>query len=61
MAVFSLNRIGKLLRFLARLLAIALPRQRLLNALLFSRFQIIGVAFNFLDDVLLLHLALETA
>ena len=51
----------KLLRLFACLLAIALPRQRLLHALLFSWLQIIGVAFNFLDDVLLLYLALETA
>lgn len=39
----------------------ALPRQCFLCALLFARFQVVGMTLHFLDDVILLHLALEAA
>jgi hypothetical protein len=39
----------------------ALARQRFLNALLFAGFQIKGVALDLLDNVFLLHFALEAA
>jgi hypothetical protein len=39
----------------------AFARQCFFHALLLARLQIKGVALNLLDDVLLLHLALETA
>ena len=35
--------------------------QRLLDALLFTRLEIIGVSFHFLDDVFLLNSSLEAA
>jgi hypothetical protein len=51
----------KLVRFLAGFLAIALARESFLDATLFARLQIKGVTLDFLDDVLLLNLALEAA
>jgi len=51
----------KLLRFLAGLLAIALPRKGFFHAALLARLQIKGMAFHFLDDVFLLNLPLEAA
>src|SRR5579859_8065258 len=42
-----------------RLLTIALPCQRFLHPALLARFQIIGVALHFLDDVFLLDFPLE--
>lgn len=44
---------------LARLLATALACDGLFNALLLARFQVVGMAFNFLDNVVLLNLALK--
>src|SRR5437762_10283272 len=43
------------------LLAQAFPGKRLLGATLFAGLHIEAVFFDFLDDVFLLHLALETA
>jgi hypothetical protein len=40
-------------------LATALARQSFLRALLFAGLQVVGVTLHFLDDVFLLHLALE--
>ncbi len=43
------------------LLAIPLARQGCLDAALFARLQVVGVTLYFLDNVLLLYLALEPA
>ncbi len=43
------------------LLAAPLASERLLGALLLAGLEIVGVALDFLDDVLLLHLSLKTA
>ena len=43
------------------LLAIPLARQRFLDAALLSGFQVVGVTFDFLDDVFLLNLPLKPA
>ena len=51
----------KLVLFLANLLTVPLTCQGFLHALLLAGLQVKGVALNFLDDVFLLHLALETA
>ncbi len=45
----------------ANFLASALTSERGFHALFLTGFQVKGVAFNFLDDVFLLHFALETA
>jgi hypothetical protein len=50
-----------LLLFFPSFLPAALSRQSFLHAPLFTGFQIEGVALHFLDDVLLLDLALEAA
>jgi hypothetical protein len=50
-----------LVLFLACLLARALASQRGFDALLLARFEVEGVSLDLLDDVFLLHLALETA
>ena len=42
-------------------LAIPFARQRCLYAALLTGFQVVGVTFNFLDDVFLLHFSLEPA
>ena len=42
------------------LFAAALARQRFFHALLFARLEVEGVTLHFLDDVLLLDLALKT-
>jgi len=42
------------------LLATALARQRFFHAFLFARLKVKGVTFHFLDNVLLLNLALKT-
>ena len=52
-AIFLLHR------FASNLLSAPLPGEGLLNSLLFSRFQVEGVLFNFLNDVFLLDLSLE--
>ena len=51
----------QLVLFLARFLASSLASQRSLHALFLARFQVKGVALNLLDNVFLLHLALESA
>ena len=43
------------------LLAVPLARQSCFDAFLFTRFQVVGVTFYFLDDVFLLYLPLKTA
>ncbi len=50
---------GTLVLFLACLFSAALTRQRFLYALLLARLQVKGVTLDLLDDVFLLHLALE--
>jgi hypothetical protein len=50
-----------LILFLACLLSGALARERSLYTLLFAGLQVEGVTLHFLDDVFLLHLALEAA
>ena len=52
---------AELILFLTNLFAIALASKCFFHALLFTRFQIKRVTLNFLDDVLGLHFALETA
>jgi len=47
--------------FPALLLATPLTRQRLFRATFVCRFQIVRVLLDVLDDVFLLHLALEAA
>ena len=49
----------ELILLLTDLLAIALARQRLFHALLFTGLQIKRVTLDFLDNVFSLHLALE--
>lgn len=50
-----------LILLLARFLTASLARQRFFHPLLFTRLQLKGVTFHFLDDVLLLYLPLEAA
>jgi len=50
-----------LILFFTCLFASALTSQRSFHALLFAGLQVKGVTFHFLDDVFLLHLALEAA
>lgn len=50
-----------LLRFGATLLAIALTSESFLGTTLLAGLQVEGVTFDLLDDVFLLHFALETA
>ncbi len=57
---FGAMRHAPLVRFLACLLAVALARQRLLHALLFTWLQVKRVPLHFLDNVFRLHFALET-
>ena len=47
--------------FLASLLPVPLARQGSLYPALFTGLQVVGVTLDFLDDVLLLHLALKPA
>ena len=47
--------------FVPCLLAIAFTGQRLLHPLLFTRFEVIRMAFHFFDNVFLLNLPLEAA
>ena len=51
----------QLVLLFASLLTIPLARQCFLDATLFARFQVVGVTFDFLDDVFLLHLPLKPA
>jgi hypothetical protein len=46
--------------FSTDLLAAAFPCQRLLDAFLFTRFQVKGMSLYFLNDVFLLNLSFET-
>ena len=55
------ERCKALILFLTDLLAIPLACQGFLDALLLAGLQVEGVALDFLDDVFLLHLALEAA
>ena len=50
-----------LILFLARLFSCPLAGQRSFHTLLFAGLQVKGVTFNLLDNVFLLHLALEAA
>ncbi len=50
-----------LIRFAPLLLAQSLPRKRFLGPALLAGFHVEAVLLDFLDDVFLLHLALETA
>jgi hypothetical protein len=50
-----------LLRFAPLLLAQSLPRKRFFGPALFAGFHVEAVLLDFLDDIFLLHLALETA
>ena len=52
---------GELVLFLAELLSGTFAGQRLFHSAFGARLQIEGVTFDFLDDVLGLHLALEPA
>ena len=45
----------------AQLFGVSLTRQRLFQALLFTRFQVIRVALHFLNDIFLLDFSLESA
>jgi hypothetical protein len=58
------GRSGSLLRlvlFFTCLFSCALPSQRSLYTLLFAGLQVKGVSLDLLDNVFLLHLALEAA
>src|SRR5262245_65752264 len=63
----SWNSIGRhlvgvgLFRLAPELLAVTLPRERLLGSSFVARFQIEGMLLDILDNVLLLDLALEPA
>src|SRR5947209_6651320 len=50
-----------LLRFAPHFLAQSLPRKRFFRPALFAGFHVKAMLFYFLDDVFLLHFALETA
>jgi hypothetical protein len=54
-------RLRNLFWFFAILFSRTLSRQRLLHPALLARLQVKGVTLDLLDDVFLLHLALETA
>src|ERR1700732_232595 len=58
---FELISIASLILLLTRLLTGTLASQCGLDALFFARFQVKGVTLDLLDNVFLLHLALETA
>ncbi len=51
----------QLILLFTSLFTIPLSRQRFLHAALFARLQVEGVTFHFLNDVFLLHFALEPA
>ena len=51
----------ELIQFAPLLLAQTLPRKRFLGPALLAGFHVEAVLLDFLDDVFLLHLALETA
>jgi hypothetical protein len=50
-----------LVLLLARFLTTAFPRQSFLCPFLLARLQVVGVSLDLLDDIFLLHFALETA
>src|ERR1700679_733069 len=52
---------SELVLFLAGLFTIPLARQCFLDATLFTGLQVVGVTFDFLDDVFLLNLPLKPA
>jgi hypothetical protein len=51
----------RLFGFAGTFFSVALARESFLGALLLTRLQVEGMSLDFLDDVLLLDLALETA
>ena len=53
--------VNKLVLLFASLLAITLAGQSRLHTLLLAWFEVVGVTFNFLDDVFLLNLPLKPA
>jgi len=53
--------VNELVLLFTSLLAIPLARQSCLDATLFTRFEVVGVTFYFLDNVFLLNLTLEPA
>jgi hypothetical protein len=53
--------VPELVLLFASLLTIPLARQSCFDATLFAGFQVVGVTLDFLDDVLLLYLPLESA
>ena len=55
------NPAVKLVLLFASLFAAALSRQRFLHSLLFAWLEVEGVTLHFLNNVLLLNLALEAA
>src|SRR5579859_4862935 len=55
------RRGGRLVRFAPLLLAQSLPRKRFFGPAFFARLHVEAVLLDFLDDVFLLHLALEAA
>jgi hypothetical protein len=57
----SIGNVEALLGISRTLFPVALARQSFLRALLLTRLQVEGMSLDFLDDVLLLDLALETA
>jgi hypothetical protein len=57
----SIGDVEALLGIPGTLFAVALTRQSFLGTLLLTRFQVEGMPLDFLNDVLLLDLALETA
>jgi hypothetical protein len=59
-AAFKQRPVGLVLLF-ASFLTITFARQRFLGPALLARLQVEAVTLHFLDDVFLLHLAIETA
>src|ERR1035437_6065807 len=57
----SIGDVEALLSVSCTLFTVALARESFLGALLLTRFQVEGMPLDFLNDVLLLDLALETA
>jgi hypothetical protein len=61
LTVRSFVLVQRLILLFPSLLSIPLARQGCLDAALLAGLQVVGVTLDFLDDVLLLHLPLETA
>ena len=56
-----MKKLPALVLLFTSLLAIPLPRQCCLHATLFTRLEVVGVTFDFLDDVFLLDLPFKAA